>query len=197
MYSRYTLSSSTLEKELIEKSAKIDFLLKERSKPVSYKKEHQNIIIDANQENEEGTKPRNSTEKKRGTNYGNNNRKRNTLVVGDSMLTGISEKSLSKKHNASMTSFSGGTTEKIIQNVDDLQRNNPDDIVIHVGTNDITNGVNLLNSVEKIVNQVSDISPRTTVAFSSIIVRKDKKHVEKPLTRLKKKLLPTKGSQFH
>ena len=73
-----------------------------------------------------------------------------------------------------MTSFSGGTTEKIIQNVDDLQRNNPDDIVIHVGTNDITNGVNLLNSVEKIVNQVSDISPRTTVAFSSIIVRKDK-----------------------
>ena len=112
------------------------------------------------------------------------------------MLTGISEKSLSKKHNASMTSFSVGTREKIIQNGDDLQRNKPDDIVIHVGTNDITNGVNLLNSVEKIVNQVSDISPRTTVAFSSIIVRKDKKHVEKPLTRLKKDYCGQKEVSF-
>ena len=55
---------STLERELIEKNAVIDFLLKKRSKPVSYKKEKQNIIIDANQENEKGTKPRNSAEKK-------------------------------------------------------------------------------------------------------------------------------------
>ena len=55
-------------------------------------------------------------------------------------------------------------------------------IVIHVGTNDITNGVNLLSSVKNIVKQVSDIFPRRTVAFSSIIVRKDKKHIEKPLT---------------
>ena len=55
---------STLERELIEKNAIIDFLLKERSKPVSYKKENQNIIIDANQKNEEGTKPRNSADKK-------------------------------------------------------------------------------------------------------------------------------------
>ena len=30
--------------------------------------------------------------------------------------------------------------------------------------------------------QVSDIFPRTTVAFSSVIVRKYKKHIEKPLT---------------
>ena len=98
------------------------------------------------------------------------------------MLTGISGKGLSKKHHVSVTSFSGGTSEKIIQNVDDLLKNTPDDIVIHVGTNGITNGVNLLNSVKKIVKQVSNISPRTTVAFSSIIVGKDKKHIEKPLT---------------
>ena len=54
--------------------------------------------------------------------------------------------------------------------------------MIHVGINDITNAVDLLNSVKKIVKQVSDISTRTTTAFSSIIVRKDKKHVEKSLT---------------
>ena len=64
-----------------------------------------------------------------------------------------------------MTSFSAGTSEKIIQNVDNLVKNTPDDIMIHVGANDITNGVNLWNSVKKIVKQVSDISPRTTVVF--------------------------------
>ena len=81
-----------------------------------------------------------------------------------------------------MTSFSGGTREKIIQNVDDLLKNKPDDIVIHVGSNGITNGVNLLNSVKKKLKQVSDISLRATVAFSSRIVRKDRKNIEKPLT---------------
>ena len=89
-----------------------------------------------------------------------------------------------------MTCFSDSTSEKIIQNVDDVVKNKPGDIVIHVGTNDITNGINLLNIVKKIVKQVFGISPRTTVAFSSIIVRKDNKNVEKSLadtnTRLKK-----------
>ena len=84
---------------------------------------------------------------------------------------------LSKKHNVSVTSFSGGASEKIIQNVDDLLKNKPYEIVIHVGPNDIINVVNLLNSVKKIF---PDISPRTTVR--SIILREDKKHVEKPLT---------------
>ena len=55
---------SNSERELIEKNVIIDFRLKERSKPVSYKKENQNIITDANKENEEGTKPRKSREKK-------------------------------------------------------------------------------------------------------------------------------------
>ena len=64
------------------------------------------------------------------------------------MQTGISRKVLSKKHNVSVASFSDGTGEKIIQNVDDLLKHKPDDIVIHVGTNDMTNEVNLLNSVK-------------------------------------------------
>ena len=53
-----------------------------------------------------------------------------------------------------MTSFSGGTSEKIIQN-DDLLKSKPDNIVIHAGTNNTTRGVNLLNSVKKMVKQVS------------------------------------------
>lgn len=65
----------------------------------------------------------------------------------------------------------------IIENLEDLLKNKTEDMLIHVGTNNITNGLNLLNSV----NKISNISPRTTVVFSSIIVRKDKKNVEKSL----------------
>ena len=104
------------------------------------------------------------------------------------MQTGISRKVLSKKHNVSVASFSDGTGEKIIQNIDDLLKHKPDDIVIRVGTNDMTNEVNLLNSVKKNAKQVSDISPKTTIVFSSIIVRKDKKHIEKPQKDTKTRL---------
>ena len=41
------------------------FLLKERSKPVSYKKK-KNIVVDADQKNEKETKLRRSTETKKG-----------------------------------------------------------------------------------------------------------------------------------
>ena len=88
------------------------------------------------------------------------------------------------------TTFLGGTCEKVMENLDGLMKNKPDNILMHVGTNDITNGVNLLNSVKKIVKQFSEIFPRTAVTFSSILVRKDKLNVEQPLmdtnTRLKR-----------
>ena len=86
-------------------------------------------------------------EKKRRNQLRKQQQKRNILFVGDSMPTGISGKGSSKKHNVSMTGFSGGTSKNTIQNTDDLLKTKPDVIVTHAGTNDITNGVNLLNSV--------------------------------------------------
>lgn len=86
-------------------------------------------------------------EKKRRNQLRQQQQKRNILFVGDSMPTGISGKGFSKKHNVSMTGFSGGTSKNTIQNTDDLLKTKPDVIVTHAGTNDITNGVNLLNSV--------------------------------------------------
>ena len=61
------------------------------------------------------------------------------------MLTGISGKDLNSKHCFS-DKFSVGTSEKIKENLEDLLKNKPDGKLIHDGTNDITNGVNLLNS---------------------------------------------------
>ena len=56
------------------------------------------------------------------------------------MLTEISGKGLSKKHNVLVTSFAGGTREKIIENLDNLLKNKSEDMLIQVGAKDITSG---------------------------------------------------------
>ena len=55
----------------------------------------------------------------------------------------------------------------------------PDCLLMHVGTNDLTNNVNLLNSVKKMVKKVKNSSPNTKLVFSSVILRKDKKDISK------------------
>ena len=90
-----------------------------------------------------------------------------------------SEKGLSKTHKVRVINFSGGTSAKITDQLDDLIKGKPDDLVVHVGANDITNNIILLNNVKKIFKEISKDSPSTQLAFSSIIVRKDKNGLEK------------------
>ena len=94
------------------------------------------------------------------------------------MLNNLSEKGLSKTHKVRVINFPGGTSEKITDQLGDLIKGNPDALVVHVGTNDISNNVNLLNNVKKIFRKVSKDSPSIQLALSSIIVRKDEKNFE-------------------
>ena len=104
------------------------------------------------------------------------------VLTGDSMVNGISEKGLSVNHKVKIVNFPGGTSEKILEKLDVIIKEKPDDLVVHVGTNDITNNVNLLTNVKKIFNKVSKELPSTSIAFSSIINRKDKTNIQKTLT---------------
>ena len=52
-------------------------------------------------------------------------------------------------------------------------------LLVHVGTNDLTNTVNLLNSVKKMGKKVKNYAPNTKLSFSSVILRKDKKDISK------------------
>ena len=61
------------------------------------------------------------------------------------MVNGISEKGLSVNHKVKIVNFPGGTSEKILEKLYDIIKEQPDDLIVHVGTDDLTNNVNLLN----------------------------------------------------
>ena len=45
--------------------------------------------------------------------------------------------------------FPGRTNEEILEKLDDIIKEQPGDLIVHVGTNDLTNNVNLLTNVKK------------------------------------------------
>ena len=69
------------------------------------------------------------------------------------MLNGINEWGLSK-HQKKLKIFSGGTSEKIVEELDALAADKLDCLIVHAGTNDITNGINSFNCAKKIINKV-------------------------------------------
>ena len=72
-----------------------------------------------------------------------------------------------------------GHSEDTLDKIGDLLKVKPDCLLLHVGTNDLTNYVNFLNSVKKMVKKVKSSSPNTKLVFSSVILRKDKKDISK------------------
>ena len=61
-------------------------------------------------------------------------------------------------------------------------------VIIHAGTNDLTNGINMLNNAEKIVKELTTKLPKVKITFSGLITRKDRKNLGKNVTEANKKL---------
>ena len=57
-------------------------------------------------------------------------KKKNIILTGDSMLNNISEKGLSKTHNLRMINFPLGTSKKVTDQLDDLIKGKPDELMI-------------------------------------------------------------------
>ena len=64
----------------------------------------------------------------------------------------------------------------------------PESLIVHIGTNDLTNEINLLNNIKKIVTKTKQKSPNTVLSFLNIIIRKDKKNLEKLSTNTNSRL---------
>ena len=101
------------------------------------------------------------------------------VPLGDSMLNNINSCGLSKSKEVDVLNFPGATSSDVLTKIDDVLNKKPASLIVHVGTNDLTNDTNLLSNVKKIANKTNKTSPNTVLTFSSIIFRKDKKNLEK------------------
>ena len=165
------------ENEISKKDAIIDHLTNQlfTSRNVSHNnKKNLQKDDDNNGKNSKSTHDKSSSQ-----DNGESNDKKKVVVTGDSLLNGINERGLSKRHKVNVQNFPGGTSETILEELDTLVACNPDCIIIHLGTNELTNGINSLNSVKKIVKKVKQASANTKVVFSSLITRKDKTDLDK------------------
>ena len=95
------------------------------------------------------------------------------------MLNNIKSRGLCKSKKVDVLNFSGATSEDILTKIDDVLDEKPASLIVHVGKNDLTNEINLLSNAKKIVNKIKKKFPNTVVTFSNIIVRKDKRNLEK------------------
>ena len=108
----------------------------------------------------------------------NGNARKEVIIIGDSMLNNVNSRGISKSKKVEVLNFPGATSNDILRKIDDVLNRKPESLIVHAGTNDLTNEINLLNNVKKIVTKTKQKSPKTVTSFSNIIIRKDKKNLE-------------------
>ena len=117
-------------------------------------------------------------------NIGKGDRKK-VIILGDSLLNDINEKGLSKSHNVKIVNKPGATSQRLLlEDLDNLIKHQPESVIIHAGTNDLTNG----NNAKKIVKELTTKLPKVKIAFSGLITRKDKNNLDKNATETNKRL---------
>ena len=107
-----------------------------------------------------------------------NSPKKKVTFIGDSMIKYLRRENLSSKnYEVKIAAHPGSTTEDLIDYVKPVVRKKKTDfLVIHTGTNDLTNGVNTMKEIRKIVKCVRDLDKdkKVNIGFSSVISRSDR-----------------------
>ena len=76
----------------------------------------------------------------------------------------------------------------LLEELDNLIKYQPESVIIHAGTNDLTNRINMLNTAKKIIKELATKLPKVKIAFSGLITRKDKKNLDENVTETNKRL---------
>ena len=117
----------------------------------------------------------------------NKGKKIRVEILGDSMLNSmLKEKELNKNAdiNIKIRKYPGASSTDILNYIKPSLRKKPDQIVIHPGTNDLTNNHNYLNDVHKIVKMVvKETCKNTKLCFSSLICRTDLKDIDEKVIK--------------
>ena len=103
--------------------------------------------------------------------------KRMVLVAGDSIVQHVHGWELSDDEmHVAVKSFSGAKTEDMEDYLKPLIRREPEEIILHVGTNNIKGQESARMVADHIVNlglQIEENSPKTKVTISGLILRRD------------------------
>ena len=115
--------------------------------------------------------------------------KKDIVIFGDSMIKYMNGREISRSSLVKIRSHLGATSEDLIDYVRPTARKNPKMMVIHSGTNDITNKVNTLQKIRKVINAIkeNDVNGEIEIVLSSVIHRDDQ-DAEDEINELNKKL---------
>ena len=114
--------------------------------------------------------------------------KKVVYLVGDSLLHGIHERGLTKKHNVKVKAHGGAMTRDMIDHIKPVLRRQPDTIIVHCGTNDLTTNVNTIEQMEEILKVAKHESGNTKIVISSVVTRADQTGMKKKVSKLNNKL---------
>ena len=101
--------------------------------------------------------------------------KNSVIIVGDSMVKHVTGPGISKKNNIKIKTNPGAATEDIVDYIKSSIRNKPGFLLAHSGANDLTNGINTITKIRKVVATVEEMDneKKIKLGFSSIICRED------------------------
>ena len=107
----------------------------------------------------------------------NSNISRKVMVIGDSIVKYLRSDELSSNDKSiSIMKHLGCSSEDMVDYVKPVAMKKPEILIIHVGTNDLTNGVSTMKKVRKFVEIIRELdnAENIQIGFSSIIQRTDK-----------------------
>ena len=106
-----------------------------------------------------------------------NNTVQSVVSLGDSILNNINPRGIFKDGNVKVKTFSGSISGGMKDHINPTILAQPDAIVIHIGSNDISKDIDTISNVQNIVSRKKK-SSHTKIVLSSLLVRKDKKNIE-------------------
>ena len=81
------------------------------------------------------------------------------IIIGDSMLNNINSRVLSKSEKVEVLKFPGATSRAIVGKIDDVLNQKPESLIVHVGTNNLTNEISFLKNIKKLTPKQSKNHP--------------------------------------
>ena len=93
------------------------------------------------------------------------NRQKKVIIAGDSTLKYLQSHKMSKNSQVKIATFPGCTTQDMKDHIKPLLRRNPDEIIIHVGTNSLRSS----NTPRECAGELTDLAEAVSSESSAMI----------------------------